>query len=199
MSEWAHKWAQKRTDEMGREVRMVPQNWEHPKDKKGDHIPLMDGLCKSLSDWWRCKAMWNLGYRKGFGKNEPNWLPIEEKYTGTPEDWYGEAPDPENYMPDWAPEFRTHLQMYEDTSEGTPISPVMETPEELARWLADTGASSFGRSTATYEQWLEVCRGGWAPSAVLTVYENGTGTMQSGVEAMASPGTKPDTVTTDSE
>ena len=70
--------------------------------------------------------------------------------------------------------------MYEDTTEGTPISPAFATPEELARWLADTGASAFGDSTATYEQWLHVCKGGWAPSAVIDI--NG---MRSGVEAMA--------------
>ena len=41
-------------------------------------------------------------------------------------------------------EERTHYQMYETCTEGTPISPVMETPENLARWLADNGASAFG-------------------------------------------------------
>jgi hypothetical protein len=184
---------------MGRKVRMVPPDWEHPRTKNGKYIPLMDGLCEALSGWHREKSMWDLGYRKGFGKDEPAWIQIEEKYAGPFEEWSGEAPDPEDYMPDWAPEFRTHLQMYEDTSEGTPISPVMKTPEELAGWLADTGASAFGRETATYEGWLATCRRGSAPSAVMTVYEDGTGTIQSGVGATAALGTKPDTVATDPE
>ena len=70
--------------------------------------------------------------------------------------------------------------MWETTSEGSPISPVFETPEELARWLADTNASAFGREGASYESWLGMIRGGWAPSLIID--EKG---MRSGVEAIA--------------
>ena len=70
--------------------------------------------------------------------------------------------------------------MYEDTSEGTPISPIFATPEELARWLTDTKASAFGGQAATYEGWLRVAQGGWAPSAVFTP-ETG---LMSGVDAL---------------
>jgi hypothetical protein len=59
-------------------------------------------------------------------------------------------------------------QMWEDTSEGSPISPVFETPEELAQWLTDTKASSFGDMSATYEEWLNMINRGWAPSMVYT-------------------------------
>ena len=83
-------------------------------------------------------------------------------------------------MPAWPAKERTHYQMYENTSEGTPISPVCETPEELARWLADNKASSFGSMTATYEEWLPTCRGGWAPSMVM----DASG-IRSGVAALA--------------
>jgi hypothetical protein len=61
----------------------------------------------------------------------------------------------------------TMLMMYEDTSEGTPISPAFATPEELARWLADSGASAFGNMTATYEQWLATCKAGWSVGMVM--------------------------------
>lgn len=72
-------------------------------------------------------------------------------------------------------------QAWETTSEGSPISPVFATPEDLARWLADTGASSFGSRTATYEQWLKFIQGpGWAPSAV-----SQGGEFKSGVEHAA--------------
>jgi uncharacterized membrane-anchored protein len=79
-------------------------------------------------------------------------------------------------MPDWLASQRTHLMMYETTSEGTPLSPAFATAEELAAWLADNGASAFAGQTATYEQWLATCRSGSAPSMVLDV-----GGMQSGV------------------
>ena len=82
-------------------------------------------------------------------------------------------------MPNWPAEQRTHLMMYEDTSEGTPISPAFKTPEELARWLADNNASAFGSDTASYEAWLRVARGGWAPSMVVA-----DGKVQNGVEAL---------------
>jgi hypothetical protein len=73
-------------------------------------------------------------------------------------------------------------QMWEDVTEGSPISPVFATPEELARWLADTGASACGSDTATYEQWLAVITGpGWAPTMVV---RPDTGLI-SGVAAMA--------------
>lgn len=57
-------------------------------------------------------------------------------------------------------------QMWENTSDGSPISPAFETPEELARWLADTGASACARQTATYDEWLAMIRQGWAPDMV---------------------------------
>lgn len=50
-------------------------------------------------------------------------------------------------------------QMWETTSEGSPMSPVFGTPEELADWLAESGASLFGGTTATREQWLKIVTG----------------------------------------
>lgn len=71
-------------------------------------------------------------------------------------------------------------QLWCTTSEGAPMSPVFATPEELAKWLADSGASSFGRDTATYDQWLKFIRGpGWAPSMIA----DSTG-LHSGVEVV---------------
>ena len=97
-------------------------------------------------------------------------------------EWHGERPKKEDYMPEWPEEMLTHIMMYEDTSEGTPISPAFTTPEELAKWLADNNASAFGDMTATYEQWLNVCRGAFAPSLVID--EHG---MRSGVEIAKVP------------
>jgi hypothetical protein len=57
-------------------------------------------------------------------------------------------------------------QMWEITSEGSPMSPVFDTPGALARWLADSGASAFGKQTATYDQWLAMIRAGSSISAV---------------------------------
>lgn len=54
---------------------------------------------------------------------------------------------------------REGWQMWETTSEhGSPISPAFETPEALARWLADTKASAFADQSASYEEWLSMIR-----------------------------------------
>lgn len=124
---------------MSREVRMVPANWEHPKDDKGNFIPLLASFPYNEEEIKE-------GLRDG-------WLKDEPPYYGC------------DVMPDWPDAERTHYQMYESTSEGTPISPVMETLEALARWLADNNASAFADMGATYEQWLATIKRGWAVRA----------------------------------
>lgn len=173
---------------MGREVRRVPANWQHPKAfnvyrQRMEYVPLYDGGRRSYEAE---AAEWDEGWQKwqdglvasGYGDEAPWRLrqPDDgDRYT----DYAGPRPSPDDYMPNWPEEQRTHLMMYEDTSEGTPISPAFETPEKLARWLADNGASAFANDTATYDQWLRVCQGGWAPSMVIT-----DGKMLSGVAAL---------------
>ena len=55
-------------------------------------------------------------------------------------------------------------QMWETVSEGSPVSPVFATPEELARWLADHPVGVT--SDCTYEHWLRMIHVGWVPSLV---------------------------------
>lgn len=170
---------------MGREVRHVPADWEHPKDHRGGYTPLLSHSYETaLAEWLEGRSKWAEGLRENwsFDAGPKQWKAIDPEDTSMAwEEWSGDAPQFSDYMPDWPEEQRTHLQMYEDTSEGTPISPVMETPEELARWLADNGASAFGHDTADYESWLATIKRGWAISAI---WSPGTG-MQSGVTALA--------------
>lgn len=150
---------------MGREIRMVPANWEHPKNSSGHLIPLHgDGISKAIAEWDEGKRQWDKGLVSDF---EGGWESKGDR-SYPYEEWTGDRPTQYDYFPDWKDEERTHLQMYETCTEGTPISPVMETPEKLARWLADNNASAFGDQGATYEQWLATCKSGWAPSAVFT-------------------------------
>lgn len=142
---------------MGREVRRVPADWQHPQEHAG-YKPMYEGQdYQSAADEF-LKKLAEEGLQEAI-------------------EWCGNPPNKDDYMPNWPEPERTHYMMYEDTTEGTPISPVFATPEELAHWLADTGASSFGSSTATYEQWLPTCRGAWAPSMIVA-----NGHMYSGVE-----------------
>lgn len=126
---------------MGRKVRRVPADWQHPTNEEGNYIPMHERFPYNDEE-----------IAEGLSEG---WLDAEAPH-------YGIA-----VMPAWPAEVRTHYQMYEDTTEGTPISPVMDSPEALARWLADTGASAFADMPASYEHWLRVCRGGYAPSMVM--------------------------------
>lgn len=166
---------------MGREVRRVPPDWQHPKDEMGHYISLYDNAghaCRNCqAEWDVAAAKWAEGFESDYSGG---WHPIPEKYRGMSyAEYAGERPKASWYMPDWSDDERTHYQMYESVTEGTPISPVFATPEELARWLADTGASAFADTTASYEAWLATIRAGSSPSMVLD--DRG---VRSGVEAM---------------
>ncbi len=147
---------------MSREVRMVTQDWEHPKDElTGRYKPLFPyDYYESSKEEFLTELIKN-GLQSAI-------------------DEYGSAPDINDYMPNWSDEEKTHYMMYETTSEGTPKSPAFKTPEELARWCADNKVSAFANQTATYEAWLRVATGGFAVSAVYTP-ENG---LKNGVEAL---------------
>ena len=163
---------------MGRELRMVPADWQHPKNEHGRYVPLRSGgFADADARWNEGYAKWQEGLVRTFGDDD--WKPIDPQYLNMRfSDWDCARPSPDDYMPDWPVEQRTHFMMYEDTSEGTPISPAFATAEELARWLADNGASAFGDMTATYDQWLNTIQRGWAISAVRV-----NGQFISGVEA----------------
>lgn len=147
----------------GREIRRVPSDWKHPlRDGEtwttfpGPHArfqpqheaekPYVELLREYLAEYEK----WERGERPD--TDNARACTHYHEYAGGP-------PNPDFYSPYWPAEQRTHYQMYECTSEGTPISPVFATPEEVARWCVDNGASIFGRDTTTYETWLNIARG----------------------------------------
>ena len=153
---------------MGREVRKVPPDWEHPKALDGAYQPLHDRDYEfEAREWMENAVLWAKGEHPDQNDQWGKDRNVKERHKFY-WDWAGQPPDKAYHRPAWAEETRTCIQMYETCSEGTPISPVMETPEELARWLTDNGASAFGSHTATYEQWLVMIGEGWAPSAMFT-------------------------------
>src|SRR5262245_19511161 len=91
---------------MGRQIRSVPRDWVHPRDEDGEYIPLLD----------------------------KDYATALEEYEAHP-DHYEEAPKPEFYRRSWTAEEATCFQFYESTTEGTPMSPVFETEEEMLAWL----------------------------------------------------------------
>jgi hypothetical protein len=142
----------------------VPANWQHPKKQVPDYCtgrvverykPLSPADCYQarVDEWDEECAKWKAGWR-------PDYCTDPEARAMTYEQYSGQRPHRDDYMPDWPAEQCTHLMMYEDTSEGTPLSPAFETPEELAQWLVANKASAFGSDTGSYEEWLRVARGG---------------------------------------
>ncbi len=68
--------------------------------------------------------------------------------------------------PSYEPPKGDGYQLWETVSEGSPISPVFETPEELATWLVSNCWKTD--KGITYEEWVKFIRGpGWAPTLVV--------------------------------
>nr|WP_241391385.1 MULTISPECIES: hypothetical protein [Serratia]ULG12114.1 hypothetical protein D1p1_00082 [Serratia entomophila]ULG12372.1 hypothetical protein M3p_00076 [Serratia entomophila]ULG16038.1 hypothetical protein 591p_00188 [Serratia proteamaculans]ULG18409.1 hypothetical protein Man4p_00092 [Serratia proteamaculans]ULG19616.1 hypothetical protein S-prot-1p1_00031 [Serratia proteamaculans] len=107
---------------MGREVRRVPRDWQHPKNDNGEYLPLFDGAKyqKRVSRWDEEAERWSEGF---WTDSNGMLVPLTEEQKGASYSlWNGERPDPKDFMPLWPDEERTHFMMYEDATEGTPVS-----------------------------------------------------------------------------
>jgi hypothetical protein len=95
----------------------------------------------------------------------PMWNPpLGERPGPEGEGWF--IPLTADEMPQWTEDeatrfqmYKTHLQRARNTWGGTPVSPVMDSPEALAQWLEDNKPSASGDYPASYDAWLKVCRG----------------------------------------
>lgn len=126
---------------MGREIRRVPPNWEHPKRERfdmrtgrtvEDYQPLYDrAFAPKMREWFEEWQKWERGERPDYCSDESAKLPFWE--------WYRAPPDPDYHRPDWPEGTATWWQVYETVSEGTPVSPPFATPEELVDYLAKHG------------------------------------------------------------
>lgn len=147
-------------------VRRVPKDWQHPRRWNGDFQPLFDEDFDSVSERWRAGFLaWERRDAAYFGF-EGTWM---FDRGGQYWEYVGNPPDRAFCRPNWTDADRTHFQMYEELSEGTPISPVTESPEALARWLTEN--PNDAGLVATYEQWLSVCTGDPASSSAEIEYE----------------------------
>jgi hypothetical protein len=137
---------------MGREVRRVIAGWTGMYDDSGQQQPHFDKSFRLFADEWKRElAKWNPDNHDG----EEYW------------EWKSNPPNRKYCRPDWKPEEMTHYQLYENVSEGTPISPAFGTIEELARWYADNGDPVHGKAL-DYNQALRFLLKGWAPSCAFT-------------------------------
>lgn len=130
---------------MGREIRRVPVDWQHPTELKAyyrdntpqEHYkPLHDHTFEeAVREWYDDLQDWLAdkdGKRSKLAAQSP------EFYGGDPVVGYfhyaGNGPDEEVCRPAFTSE-PTAYQVYETVSEGTPVGPVCATREDLIAWL----------------------------------------------------------------
>lgn len=119
---------------MGRAVRRVPADWEHPRNERGHYIPMHTKFLYTDDE-----------IKEGI---EDGWLDADKPNYGI------------DLMPTWTPEEATQYQLYETTSEGTPISPIFDNLDDLCEWAAKH-ATTFASFKATADQWRSMLDQGW--------------------------------------
>ena len=165
---------------MGREVRRVPTNWQHPRTEC-KHSPwgggcseakANDGMCcqplydrdfeTAAEEWKAGFAAWERGERPEYCSEESRSLEFWE--------WDGRPPNRDYYRPKWNEEDRTWVQVYETVSEGTPVTPAFATKAELIDYLVEFGDEwdqSRGDGGWSRENATQFVERGWACSLMV--------------------------------
>lgn len=153
---------------MGREIRRVDADWEHPKKKSWSgkeegYQPVFDqDFDDAFTEWVENYNLWKAG-------EHPDQIEYPEEKDQPYWEWAGIPPNPEHYLPKPFTD-PTWFQMYETVSEGTPVSPKFETAQELIDYLVANGdfwdqkRGSGGWNQEAAERFVGV---GWAPSGVI--------------------------------
>lgn len=172
-------------ESMGREIRMVPPNWEHPMTRD-EYSGRMRKQPMHRGTYAEARAEWLDGLRKWEAGEDPD----REKYKnddGSYQDWWewnGGPPD-RAYYETWERNEATWFQLWETVSEGSPVTPPFSTKEELAQYLASHGdewdqqrclnrddcrlfGMEYGKPGWGIERAHAFVNAGWAPSMVVT-------------------------------
>ena len=134
---------------MGREIRMVPPNWEHP-HMRCPHSPWNGGcddakknggMChkqlydrpfsEAANEWKEAFAAWERGERESYCD--------EDSAKGEYWEWAGNPPERDDYRPEWKDGEATWYQVYQTVGEGSPVTPPFATKEELVEYLVQHG------------------------------------------------------------
>jgi len=164
---------------MGRKLRRVPPNWEHPKHD-GRYLPLFDCSCEDAwTDWQAEYAQWIGGEHDWvIAQHGSDEYPKDQPYTAFCR-WNGTPPHPDEHRPQWKEGEATWWQVYETVSEGTPVSPPFATQQELIDYLVkygdfwDQARRDRGDCSLPCDPWSRqdaeafVMGSGWAPTLVL--------------------------------
>lgn len=142
---------------MNRILRRVPKNWEHPKKDDGRYQPMRDIYYGDiLSEWLKNNEEWEKGTHPDLIENPE--LKKEYPFYGM---YYGNLPDPEYYqIKKYSEEELTHIQLYETTSEGTPLTPIFKANEleKLCEYAAEN-CTIFANFKLSKEEWIKELSG----------------------------------------
>jgi hypothetical protein len=120
---------------MGKAIRRIPCRWEHPRDEKGNYLPLIDrSYDEALADYGYAATLWEQG-------RHPSQVEWPEQTQGlTYEQWDGMPPDPRFYRREsWTEDNVDCVALYETITEGTPISPTFPSLDDLFAWMLEHG------------------------------------------------------------
>lgn len=147
---------------MGREIRRVPSDWIHPKQTRRiwtgqDYETVETSYYRPLydKDYETAAQEWIAEFDQWRAGTHPHQSDDCRYY------WeYANTPDEETHRSrKWTDEQATHYQIYETVSEGTPVSPVFATLDELVEWCVTQGYSRYAAE--------QFAKHGWVPSMVM--------------------------------
>lgn len=151
---------------MSRELRRVPENWEHPKNRDGKYESLSSDYSGSLVYWKEevekfIKHMTEVcetGKTNIYDRKYTSSKDVFEYFT---EDGQMNPPDINGYMPNgkW-------YQLFQTVSEGTPLSPAFSTKEQLGEWLKNN--PDYWGTKWSENQIKGLLEKNWLPSGIMT-------------------------------
>ena len=136
---------------MGRELKRVPLDFNYPlKQVWYGYFMNYISTCHSNDSKDYCEQCKKMAEIKG--------IPMKS---------YG-CPDFDNYLKEVQEKLKMlcevpegeGYQLWETTSEGSPVSPVFETLDALCEWCEDN-ATTYGSSKASKEQWKQMLTDGF--------------------------------------
>ncbi len=164
---------------MGREIRMVPPNWSHPKlDPNGSNNPYRHEGFQPMHDEHYDDAL--TSWLADFDRIRADGVPDSEKeyYPRGLGDWFKDypPPDPDMYRT-WRDNEATWFQVWQTVSEGSPVTPPFATRAELVDYLVKHG--DFWDQKRREGGWKrehaeKFVNAGWAPSMMVEVTAAGS-------------------------
>lgn len=118
--------------------------------------------------------------KEGFRRTIEEFEDYQRKHgTKSALEYFGSIQE-EDYVPDFLEVEKTHYQIYETVSEGTPISPVFASLQEMEEWLVNDGGRDGKVSRGAAKSF---CVDGWVPSMMMMI----GGEMHMGINSVSIP------------